>query len=137
KRQPPRAQPMLVVLKPTTIVSSERTVLDPVALDPTGRTTIDFYRPSHDGRLVVVSLSKDGSEEGTAYVFDVATGKRLPDVVQGVAFPTGGGSVEWAADSRGFFYTRYPQGSERPAGDRHFYEQGGVHVRVTPAANDA
>ncbi|MEP7275561.1 MAG: S9 family peptidase, partial [Betaproteobacteria bacterium] len=136
KRQPPRAQPLLVVLKSTAVVSSERTVVDPVALDPTGRTAIDFFRPSHDGRHVVVSLSKDGSEDGTAYVFDVATGKRLPDVVPRVAFPTGGGSVEWAADNGGFFYTRYPQGSERPAADRHFYQQIWFHALGTPAASD-
>jgi prolyl oligopeptidase len=136
KRQPPRAQPMLVVLKPTGVVSSERIVLDPVALDPTGRTAIDFYRPSHDGRHVVVSLSKDGSEDGTAHVVDVATGKRLPDVVPGVMFPTGGGSVEWAADSRGFFYTRYPQGNERPAEERHFHQQVWFHALGTPTASD-
>ena len=101
KRQPPRAQPHARRVEADGVVSSERTVLDPVALDPSGRTTIDFYRPSHDGRHVVVSLSKDGSEDGTAHVFDVATGKRLPDVVPGVTFPTAGGSVEWAPDSRG------------------------------------
>ncbi|HET9045319.1 MAG TPA: alpha/beta fold hydrolase [Casimicrobiaceae bacterium] len=136
KRQPPRAQPLLVVMKSTAIVSSERTVLDPVALDPSGRTTIDFYRPSHDGRHVIVSLSKDGSEIGTAYVFDVATGKRLPDVVPGVTYPTGGGSVEWASDNRGFFYTRYPQGNERPAEDRHFFQQVWFHELGAPIAND-
>ena len=136
KRQPPRAQPLLVVMKSTAIVSSERTVLDPVALDPSGRTTIDFYRPSHDGRHVIVSLSKDGSEIGTAYVFDVATGKRLPDVVPGVTYPTGGGSVEWASDNRGFFYTRYPQGNERPAEDRHFFQQVWFHELGTPIASD-
>ena len=136
KRQPPRAQPMLVVLKATGVVASERTVLDPVALDPTGHTAIDFYRPSHDGRHVVVSLSKDGSEEGTAYVIDVATGNRTSDVVPGVQLPTGGGSVEWAADSRGFFYTRYPQGNERPAEDRYFFQQVWYHALGTPVAAD-
>jgi prolyl oligopeptidase len=136
KRQPPRAQPMLVVLRPTAVVASERTVLDPVVIDPSGRTTIDFYRPSHDGRHVVVSLSKDGSEDGTAYVFDVATGKQLPDVVPGVMFPTGGGSVEWTADNRGFFYTRYPRAGERPAEDRAFFQQVWFHALGTPTASD-
>jgi len=136
KRQPPRAQPLLVVLKPTAMVSSERTVVDPLALDPSGRTAIDFFVPSHDGRHVVVSLSKDGSEIGTAYVFDVASGKRLPDVIPGVQYPTGGGSVEWAADGRGFFYTRYPQGSERPSEDLHFFQQVWFHALGTPVASD-
>jgi len=136
KRQPPRNQPSLVVLKPTGMLESERTILDPLALDPRGRTTIDFYRPSYDGRFVIVSLSQDGSEEGTAYVYEVATGKRLADVVPGVTYPTAGGSVEWAKDGRGFWYTRYPQGDERPADDRHFYQEVWFHAIGTPRAND-
>ncbi len=136
KAEPPRAQPVLVAMKATGVLSSERIVLDPVALDPSGRTTIDFYRPSHDGRHVVVSLSRDGSEAGTAYVVDAMNGRRLPDVVPGVMLPTGGGSVEWAADDRGFYYTRYPQGGERPPEDRQFYQQVWFHALGTAAASD-
>src|SRR5436853_297805 len=88
----------------TGTLESERTILDPLTLDPRGRTTIDFYRPSYNGRFVIVSLSQDGSEEGTAYVYEVATGKRLADVIPGVLYPTAGGSVEWAKDGRGFWY---------------------------------
>jgi prolyl oligopeptidase len=136
KRQPPRNQPSLVVLKPTGTLESERIVLDPLTLDPRGRTTIDFYRPSYDGRFVIVSLSQDGSEEGTAYVYEVATGKRWADVIPGVLYPTAGGSVEWAKDGRGFWYTRFPQGEERPADDRHFYQQVWFHTLGTSRAND-
>ncbi|HEY3178416.1 MAG TPA: prolyl oligopeptidase family serine peptidase [Casimicrobiaceae bacterium] len=136
KRQPPRDQPALVGLKPTATLESERTIIDPLIVDPRGRTTIDFYRPSYDGRFVIVSLSQDGSEEGTAYIYDVATGKRLPDVIPGVTYPTAGGSVEWAKDSRGFWYTRYPQGDERAADDRHFYQQVWFHTLGTPRSND-
>jgi len=136
KRQPPRNQPSLVAMKPTAMLESERTVLDPLTVDPSGRTTIDFYRPSYDGRFVIVSLSQNGSERGTAYVYDVATGKRLPDVIPGVIYPTAGGSVEWADDGRGFWYTRYPQGDERPEGDRHFYQQVWFHMLGTPVASD-
>jgi prolyl oligopeptidase len=136
KRQPPRNQPMLVALKATGELASEHTILDPVTLDARGRTAIDFYRASYDGRFVVVSLSKDGSEEGTAYVYDVATGKRLPDVIPGVTYPTAGGSVEWAPDGRGFWYTRYPRGDERPPEDRHFYQQVWFHALGTPLAAD-
>jgi prolyl oligopeptidase len=136
KRQPPRNQPILVALKPTGELASEHTILDPATLDARGRTTIDFYRPSYDGRFVVVSLSKDGSEEGTAYVYDVATGKRLADVIPGVAYPTAGGSVEWAPDGRGFWYTRYPRGNERPAEDLRFYQQVWFHALGTPTTAD-
>ena len=81
KYAPPKNQPALVVLPADLDVGKERVVLDPTVLDPTGHTTIDFYAPSYDGKYVALSLSKNGSEVGTAYVIDVATGKQLADTV--------------------------------------------------------
>jgi prolyl oligopeptidase len=127
---------VLVALPPNGDVGKERVILDPTVLDTTGRTTIDFYRASYDGRRVVVSLSENGSEEGTVYVYETATGKRLPDVIKGVTYPTAGGSVEWTADNRGFYYTRYPQGDERPPADRHFFQNVWFHALGTPASAD-
>ena len=84
KLAPPKNQPALVVIPATLDADKERVVLDPTVLDPSGRTTIDFYTPSYDGKYVALSLSKDGSEDGTAYVYEVATGKRLSDTVSRV-----------------------------------------------------
>jgi prolyl oligopeptidase len=136
KTLPPANQPCLVVLPRDGDTAKERVVLDPGKLDPRGRTTIDFYKASYDGKHVVVSLSEDGSEDGTAYVYEVATGRRLPDVLPGVTYPTAGGSAEWAADSKGFYYTRYPRSGERPEADRHFYQQVYFHRLGTPVAMD-
>jgi prolyl oligopeptidase len=136
KMQPPKNQPLLVVLPPSGDVRAEQVIIDPNALDPSGRTAIDFYVPSYNGKRVIVSLSKNGSEAGTAYVYDVATGKRLADEIPGVTYPTAGGSVEWAPDGRGFYYTRYPQGHERPAEDRHFFQQVYFHRLGKPVAKD-
>ena len=54
KIQPPKNQPILVELPPSGDPRAERILLDPNALDPTGRTTIDFFTPSYDGKRVVV-----------------------------------------------------------------------------------
>ena len=136
KIEPPKNQPILVVLPSSGDVRAERVVLDPNALDPSGRTTIDFFTPSFDGKRVAVSLSKNGSEDGTAYVYDVASGQRLGDEIPGVNYPTAGGSIEWAADSQGFYYTRYPSGNERPAEDRHFFQQVWFHRLGKPYSDD-
>jgi prolyl oligopeptidase len=136
KVAPPKNQPVLVVIPASLDTDKERVVLDPSVLDPHGRTTIDFYRPSYDGKYVALSLSKDGSEDGTAYVYEVATGKRLPDTVPRVTYPTAGGSIEWAADSKGFYYTRYPAGNERPEADRHFYQTVWFHRLGAPIEAD-
>src|SRR5215472_6112224 len=70
KRQPPHEQPMLVVMRSADDPSSERVVVDPAAIDPTGHTAIDFYEPSLDGARVAVSLSQGGTERGDVHVFE-------------------------------------------------------------------
>jgi prolyl oligopeptidase len=137
KRQPPKNQPLLVALASPDNPAAERVVLDPNLLDPDGTTTIDFYEPSLDGRLVAVSLSCNGSEDGTLYVYDVATGQVLGDVVPRVTYPTGGGSVAWNADATGLYYTRYPHPGERPAEDLNFYQQVYYHALGTSADADS
>ena len=136
KFMPPANQPLLVVLPRDGDTSKERVLLDPVRLDPRGRTTIDFFKASYDGRYVVVSLSEDGSEDGTAYVYEVATGRRLPESLPRVTYPTAGGSAEWSADSKGFYYTRYSLPGERPDADRYFYQQVYFHKLGTPVGED-
>lgn len=135
KRQPPKNQPFLVVMKDPADAANERVLVDPNAMEP--GTTIDWYVPSLDGRYVAVSLSKNGSEDGTAHVFDVATGKETGDLVPRVQWPTGGGSIAWDGKGTGFWYTRYPQGSERAAQDMNFYQQVYFHKLGTPASADA
>jgi prolyl oligopeptidase len=136
KRQPPKNQPMLVVMKSAGDVKSERILVDPNQIDAKGTTTIDFYVPSLDAKFVAVSMSENGSEDGTVHVFDTATGKELPDRVPRVSYPTGGGSVAWDDKGTGFFYTRYPQGNERAREDANFYQQVYFHKLGTPASAD-
>jgi len=133
--QPPKLQPFLVTLASPDDPGSARVVVDPNALDAAGGTTIDFYEPSLDGKLVAVSLSKGGSEEGSVSVFDVATGKPLADAIPRVNGATAGGSVAWNGDASGFWYTRYPRAGERPEADLNFYQQVYFHY-LGAAAED-
>jgi prolyl oligopeptidase len=123
KNEPPKEQPILVTLESADKPDSAKVVLDLNELDKKGKTAIDFFVPSHDGKLVAVSLSENGSEDGTLYIYEAATGKRLGDVIPHVNYPTAGGGVAWNADNTGIYYTRYPRGDERPAEDRHFFQQ--------------
>ena len=136
KSQPPKLQPFLVTLASVDDAASARVVVDPNAMDPSGSTTIDFYEPSLDGKLVAVSLSKGGSEEGSVSVFEVATGKRFADDVPRVNGATAGGSVAWNGDASGFWYTRYPRAGERPPADLNFFQQIYFHRLAVPTAQD-
>jgi prolyl oligopeptidase len=127
KSQPPKQQPLLVALDSSADPASEKVVFDPNAASAKGSVAVDFYVPSLDGKLVAVALSENGSEDSSAHVFEVATGRELPDRVPRVNFATAGGSIDWKADGSGFYYTRYPQGNERPAEDADFWQQVYFH----------
>ena len=136
KFQPPRDQPLLVTLKSADEPQSERVLLDPLKVNPIGTTTMDFYVPSLDGELVAVSLSDRGTEDGTVHIYEVKTGRELPDVIPRVNGGTAGGSVAWNSDHSGLYYTRYPRGTERPKEDLGFYQQVYFHKLGTDTKDD-
>ena len=136
KVDPAKQQPFVVVVNSPDDPSSEKAVCDPNAIDPSGKTSIDWFVTSPDGKTVAVSLSKNGTEDGDLYFFDIETGKQLPDVIKHVQFPTGGGSAAWTKDSSAVFYTRYPREGERPAEDLHFYMQVYFHKLGSPESED-
>jgi len=137
KFQPPKQQPFVVALSSLDDLSGERVVLDPTALDPSGGTSIDFFAPSPDGRLLAASLSEKGSESGDLRIFDVATGKELEGRIPRVNGGTAGGGVAWNADGTGLWYTRYPRAGERPEADLGFYQEVWFHRLGTPPDQDA
>ncbi len=132
RNQPPQQQPELVAMRSADDPANARVVFD---ANKTG-VSIDYYAPSLDGRYVAVAVSKGGSEDSSAHVAEVSTGKELPDVVPRVNFATAGGSISWKGDSSGFYYTRYPQGNERPAEDVNFYQQVYFHKLGTDPRQD-
>src|ERR1035437_7496058 len=134
--KPPAQQPVLVRLSSLEAPALWRTVFDPNAYNTNGTTAIDWYLASPDGRLVAVSLSEGGSEQGTLHFFEVETGRKLADEIPRVQFPTGGGSTAWTADGAGILYTRYPHEGERPPADINFYQQVWSHRLGTPVADD-
>ena len=135
RSQPPAAQAVLVaLLSPSS--ASNRVVVDPNRFEPQGATSIDFFAVSPNSLLVAVCLSQQGSEAGTLRLFETETGRELPDTLTRVQFPTAGGSVTWAADNKGFFYTRYPRPGERAEADLRFYQQVYYHELGASEAQD-
>ncbi len=136
KHQPPREQPFLVVLPSVNEPERARVLLDPTRLDSKGTTAIDWFVPSPDGKRVAISLSKVGSEAGDVHIYDVATGKQVHEVIPRVQNGTAGGDLAWSPDGKGFYYTRYPRGKERPAVDMDFYQQLFYHELGTATDKD-
>jgi prolyl oligopeptidase len=120
--QPPKQQPMIAVLTNAADPSLARIIVDPNIINPKGTTAIDWFVPSPDGKLLAVSMSENGSEDGTLHLFDVASAKEVGPQIPRVQYPTAGGSLEWSPDAKGFWYTRYP-GPDRPATEQHFFQR--------------
>ena len=137
KYQPPAQQPVLVAMRSADDPASAKVIFDPNTSNTKGSVAVDFYVPSLDGKYVAAALSENGSEDSAAHVFDVATGKELADIVPRVNFATAGGSLDWKADGSGFYYTRYPQGNERPVEDANFYQQVYFHKLGTDPKQDS
>jgi prolyl oligopeptidase len=136
KRQPPLEQTRLIALDSVDDLETERVVVDPNVLDPTGKTSIDWYVPSFDGAKIAVSLSFAGTERGDVHVFEAATGRDLGDVVPRVNGGTAGGSLAWRVDGAGFYYTRYPRPGERPAEELGFDVHVYWHALSSDPASD-
>lgn len=136
KFQPPKPQRLLVVMPAVDAPERAEVVLDPATLDASGTTTIDWYRPSPDGKRVAVSVSKGGSESGDVILYDVETKAQVLETITRVNGGTAGGDLAWAPDGRSFYYTRYPRPGERSAEDAAFYVQIYRHVLGTDPATD-
>lgn len=136
KREPSKQQPFLVALADLDDTSGARVVVDPNALDATGATAIDWFVPSPDGRIVALSLSSHGTEEGTLHLFDAETGEPAGVTIPRVNMGTTGGSLAWAGDSSGFWYTRGPAPGERPDEDIEFFQEVWHHTVGAPVARD-
>ena len=136
KIDPEKSAPLLVTFASPEDKASERTVVDLNSFIPGHIFNVDWYLPSPDGKLVGLALSTGGSEDASLYVLDIATGKQIGASVPRANFATGGGSMAWKQDGSGFFYTRYPQGHERPAADVNFYQQVYYHAMGTEPPTD-
>ena len=134
--KPPAQQPVLIRLSSLYPPALWKPVFDPNKYNTNGTTAVDWWVPSPDGKLVAVSLSEGGSEQGTLNFFEVDTGKKLPDEIPRVQFPTGGGSAAWTADGSGIFYTRYPHAGERPEADMNFFQEVWFHRLGSPVSED-
>lgn len=81
---------------------TERVLIDPVAIDPAGTTTLDAYQPSKEGDLLAYQLSVGGTEESQLFVMDVATGERVDGPIDRTRYSP----VAWLPGAAAFYYVR-------------------------------
>ncbi|MGV7210299.1 prolyl oligopeptidase family serine peptidase [Oxalobacteraceae bacterium A2-2] len=82
---------------------ASRLLVDPTTLDTaTSHVSLDWWSVSPDGSKLAYGLSRDGSEDSTLQIMDVASGTILPERIP----DTQAAEPSWLADSSGFFYNR-------------------------------
>lgn len=119
---------------PTLYVSeagSERALLDPLALDPSGDTVLEAWHASVGGDLVAYQISQRGDEDCQLYVLDVATGETVAGPIDRVRRTP----VAWLPDGKAFYYVRRlpPDGAD----DKLYHRRIFLHRLGTDPADDA
>jgi prolyl oligopeptidase len=114
------------------VEGTDLVAVDVNALSQDGTTALDWYFPSHDGRLLAYGLSAGGSEESTLHLLDVDRGTLLPDRIP----DTRAASLAWLPDATGFYYTRYPGAGQVSEGERQYHRAVYFHRLGTEPAAD-
>ncbi len=110
----------------------ERVLIDPMAIDPAGLTTLDSWQPDKEGRLLAYQLSAAGDEESVLRVLDVATGA----AVDGPIHRTRYSPVAWLPGGAAFYYVRKLPPEQVPDGEEQFHRRVYLHTVGTPDESD-
>ncbi|MGB7374794.1 prolyl oligopeptidase family serine peptidase [Pontixanthobacter sp.] len=86
------------------LTGDARVLIDPNQWAKDGATALAGWVPNEDGTKLLYGIQDGGSDWRTAKVLDVATGEELSDAVEWIKFS----ALEWAKDSSGFYYSRFP-----------------------------
>ena len=104
-------------------------LVDPVAIDPSGLTTLDAWQPDKEGRLLAYQLSEGGDEESLLRVLDVETGT----VVDGPIDRCRYSNVAWLPGGKAYYYTRRLPPESVPAGESQYHRRVYLHQVGTVA----
>lgn len=107
--------------------------LDPNTLSQDGTVALGGTAFSPDNRYMAYSVSMSGSDWAEVHVMEIATRRKLPDVVKWIKFS----GASWGADSEGFFYSRYDEPKPgRELSAQNQYQQVYYHKLGEPQSAD-
>jgi prolyl oligopeptidase len=107
-------------------------LVDPMAIDPSGLTTLDAWQPDKEGRLLAYQLSEGGDEESLLRVIDVTTGSLVDGPIDRCRYS----NVAWLPGGKAFYYTRRLPPSAVPDGESQYHRRIYLHQIGTSADSD-
>src|SRR5215475_13599944 len=99
RREPGEEHAALITSAPG---EPDRVLVDPMALDASGATTLDAWAPDNEGRLLAYQVSHGGDEESVLQVMDVATGEHAEGPINRCRYT----EVAWLPGGKSFYYVR-------------------------------
>lgn len=128
---PGQDQPVLCYRLEGEDESQEKVLLDPNRDSEKGTTSLSFWYPSPDGTYLAYGLSVNGEEWAPLQIMCVETGEILDEHISRTRYP----NVTWIGN-QGFYYTRYPQVGEVPAGEEIYNPKIYYHELGAPIQED-
>ena len=130
RREGMQNQPILYVRDG--LNGTDRVLVDANQLAADGTIALDWFQPSNNGKYVAYGTSPSGSEMSTLHVIETDTGSALPDTIE----RTRAASIAWLHDNSGFYYTRYPNKGDVPAGQEMYNRHVFFHLLGSPVDSD-
>jgi prolyl oligopeptidase len=130
RREPGQQFAILYTIDPG--ATQERVLLDPMAIDPSGLTTLDSWQPSKEGDYIAYQLSVGGNEESVLYVMDVSTGETVDGPIDRCRYSP----VAWIPGGEAFYYVRRIAPELLPEAEQHFHRRVYLHQLGAPTNTD-
>ncbi len=111
---------------------TERILIDPIAIDPSGLTTLDAFQPSKEGHLLAYQLSEGGREESVLRVLDVVTG----EIVDGPIDRARYSPIAWVPGGNEYYYVRRLPPETLPEGEEQYHRRVWLHRVGSDADSD-
>jgi len=121
-----------VLYKQASLTAQPETLLDPNLLSEDGTVALSTLAVTDDGRLLAYGTSASGSDWEEFRVRDVAMGKDRPDHLKWIKFS----GASWTKDGAGFFYSRYPEPTDKALTDVNRFQKLYYHRLGTDQAQD-
>jgi prolyl oligopeptidase len=112
---------------------AERVLVDPMALDATGLTTLDAWQPSKEGHLLAYQLSEGGTEESVLRVLDVATGEQVEGPIDRARYSP----VAWVPGGEAYYYVRRLDPARLPEDELQYHRRVWFHRVGSDPSTDA
>jgi prolyl oligopeptidase len=112
---------------------TERLLIDPMSLDPSGLTTLDTFQPSKEGDLLAYQVSEGGTEESVVRVLDVVTGELVDGPIDRARYSP----IAFLPGGKAYYYVRRLPPDEVPAGEEQFHRRVYLHQLGADPDTDA